>query len=163
MLALTPRYFTKWHFSLADSLINKWIRFQTAIENRFLILSAECPPVLRLSFFSLLCFSFSLSLFILAVLHLSAELGGSWTERMLGYVKVTRASCHPSLRFPLSSSIIEPLNQATLHTGDMSECVCVRVCARRYGQGYSFLSVIYSSTAQRSWPLYRTCVLYWWS
>lgn len=115
--------FTKWHFSHTDSLINKWIRFQTAIENRFLILSAVCPPVLRLSSFSLLWF-LSLSLFIWAgecVLHLSAELGGSWTERMLGYVKVTRASCHPSLRFPLSSSIIEPLNQAPLHTGDVSE------------------------------------------
>lgn len=63
MLALTPRHFTKWHFSLADGLINKWIRFQTAIENRFLILSAVCPPVLRLSFFSLLLFSLTLPLY----------------------------------------------------------------------------------------------------
>lgn len=124
----------------------------------------SCCPLDILSFFPLL--SRSLALSTLAgpcVLHLSAGLGRRLDREDAGRywdVKVTRAGCHPSQRFPLSSSIIEPLNQTPLHTGETFPSACV--CVRRFGQGYSSLSVIYSYTAQRTWALYRTqsvCVI----
>ncbi len=116
---------------------------------------SSCPPFILL--FPPLV-SFSLSLFIPAsgcVLHLSAQLGGSWTERMLGYVKVTRASCHPSLRFPLSSSIIEPLNQAPLHTGDVSERVCGTLRSRLH---FSFGYLLFHRPAELTTLLDAKCV-----
>lgn len=134
----------------------------------------RCPLGI-LSFFPFA--SLSLPLSIPAgpcVLHLSAGLGRRLDREDAGRywdVKVTRAGCHPSLRFPLSSSIIDPLNQTPLHTGETFPSVRVCEMARsRLLLSVRYLLLHRPAESSALWDTRcvcyigdhkRCCVVYW--